>query len=78
MCSYYKRFINFFSIIAGLFHDLIKKKVKFQWIAKENEAFKELKKRLMFGHLLVLPDLKNTFEVHCDALGDSLGFVLSQ
>ena len=32
----------------------------------------------MFGPLLVLLDLKKTFEVHCDASGDSLGSVLSQ
>ena len=78
MCSYYRRFIEKFSIIAGPLHDLTKKKVKFQWTAKENEAFNELKKRLMSRPLLVLLDLKKTFEVHCDALGDSLGAVLSQ
>ena len=78
MCSYYRRFIEKFSIIAGPLHDLTKKRVKFQWTAKENEAFNELKKRLMFEPLLILPNLKKTFEVHCDALGDSLGAVLSQ
>ena len=67
-----------FSIIAGPLHDLTKKRVKFQWTAKENKAFNELKKRLMYGPLLILPDLKKTFEVHYDALGDSLGAVLSQ
>ena len=59
-------------------HDLTKKKVKFQWTTRENEAFNELKKRLMYGPLLVLPNRKTTFEVHCDASGDSLGVVLSQ
>ena len=78
MCSYYTRFIEKSSIIAGPSHDLTKNKVKFQWTTKENEAFNELKKRLMSGPLLVLLDLKNTFEVHCDALDDSLGAVLSQ
>ena len=32
----------------------------------------------MSGPLLILPNLKKTFEVHCDASGDSLGVVLSQ
>ena len=78
MCSYYRRFIEKFSIKARPLHDLTKKKIKFQWTAKENEAFNELKKRLMSGPLLVLLDLKKTFEVHYDALGDSLGVVLCQ
>ena len=32
----------------------------------------------MSGPLLVLPDILKTFEVHCDASGDSLGIILSQ
>ena len=78
MCSYYRRFIEKFSLIAGPLHDLTKKKAKFQWTAKENDAFNELKKRLMSGSLLVLLDVSKTFEVHCDAFSDSLGAVLSQ
>ena len=78
MCSYYRRFIEKFSIIAGPLHNLTKKRVKFQWTAKENAAFNELKKRLMYGPLLILLDLKKTFEVHYDASGDNLGVVLSQ
>ena len=78
MCSYYRRLIEKNSIIVRPLHDLTKKKVKFQWTAKENKAFNELKKRLMSRPLLVLPDLKKTFEVHCDASSDSLGVVLSQ
>ena len=45
MCSYYRRFIEKFSIIAGPLHDLTKKKVKFQRTSKENDSFNELKKR---------------------------------
>ena len=59
-------------------HDLTKKKVKFQWTARENTAFKELKERLISEPLLVLPNLTKPFEVHCDACGDSIGAVLSQ
>lgn len=31
MCSYYRRFIEKFSVIAGPLHDLTKKKVQFKW-----------------------------------------------
>ncbi|MCO5609672.1 hypothetical protein L7F22_063903 [Adiantum nelumboides] len=59
-------------------HDLTKKKAKYVWILKENTAFMQLKAKLMTQPLLVLPDLKTPFEVHCDACGDSIGAVLSQ
>ncbi|MCO5586475.1 hypothetical protein L7F22_040415 [Adiantum nelumboides] len=78
MCSYYRRFIRDFSRIAGPLHDLTKKKVKYVWTPKENTAFMQLKAKLMTQPLLVLPDLKKPFEVHCDACGDSIGAVLSQ
>ena len=78
MCSYYRRFIAKFAVIAGPLHDLTKKKVKFQWTLKEHNAFMKLKQRLKSKPLLKLPNLDQTFEVHCDASGDSLGAVLSQ
>ena len=78
MCSYYRRFIAHFSMIAGPLHDLTKKKVPYVWTPKEQSAFNELKAKLMTQPLLVLPDLKKPFEVHCDACGDSIGAVLSQ
>ncbi|MCO5597114.1 hypothetical protein L7F22_051189 [Adiantum nelumboides] len=59
-------------------HDLTKKKAKYVWTPKENTAFMQLKAKLMTQPLLVLPDLKKPFEVHCDACGDSIGAVLSQ
>ena len=42
MCSYYRRFIAKFAVIAGPLHDLTKKKVKFQWTLKEHNAFMTL------------------------------------
>ena len=78
MCSYYRRFIEKFSILAGPLHDLTKKNVKFQWTAKENEAFKKLKEKLMTKPVLMLPDLMKPFEVNCDASGECLGAVLLQ
>ena len=78
MCAYYRRFIEKFSVIAGPLHDLTKKKVKFQWKDKEEQAFTSLKTKLLSEPLLKLPDLQKPFEVHCDACGDSLGAVLLQ
>ncbi|MCO5583735.1 hypothetical protein L7F22_037649 [Adiantum nelumboides] len=65
-------------MIAGPLHDLTKNKTKYVWTPKENTAFMQLKAKLMTQPLLVLPDLKKLFEVHCDACGDSIGAVLSQ
>ena len=77
-CAYYRRFIEKFSVIAGSLHDLTKKKVKYQWKDKEEEAFQTLKNKLLSESLLKLPDLSKSFEVHCDSCGDSLGVVLLQ
>ena len=43
MCSYYRRFIEKFSMLAGPLHNLTKKNVKFVWMEKEKEAFQKLK-----------------------------------
>ena len=79
LCSYYRRFIQGFSILDGPLHELTKKKVKYQWTTKEDNAFKTLKEKLMTRPLLIIPDLKKPFEVQCDACGgESLGAVLLQ
>ena len=67
LCSYYRRFIQGFATLAGPLHELTKKKVKFQWTSKEDNAFQALKEKLMTKPLLIIPDLKKPFEVQCDA-----------
>ena len=54
MCSYFWRFITYFSMIAGGLHDLTKNKVPYVWTPKEKSAFNELKANLMTQPLLVL------------------------
>ena len=78
MCSYYHCLIAHFSMIVGPLHYLTKKKIPYLWTPKEKNAFNELKVKLVIQPLLVLPDLKKSFEVHCDACEDSIGVVLSQ
>ena len=76
MCSYYRRFIEKLSIIAGPLHDLTKNKDKFQWTTRENSAFLMLKEKLMSKPVLL--GLTKPFEVECDTYGDCLGAVLLQ
>ena len=63
---------------TGFLHELTKKKVKFQWTLKEDNAFDAMKEKLMTKPLLSIPDLKKPFEVQCDTCGESLGAFLLQ
>lgn len=47
--------------------ELLKKEKKFEWTDKCEESFQDLKKRLVSAPILVLPDLLENFQVHCDA-----------
>ena len=67
LCSYYQRFIQGFATLAGPLHKLTKKKVKFQWTLKEDNAFKAMKEKLMTKPLFIIPNLMKPFEVQCDA-----------
>ncbi|MCO5606112.1 hypothetical protein L7F22_060299 [Adiantum nelumboides] len=78
MCTYYRRFIEKFSLIADPLHDLTKKNVKYVWTEKRQQAFDTLKQKLITQPVLTLPDLSKPFEVQCDACGDCLGAVLLQ
>ncbi|MCO5579927.1 hypothetical protein L7F22_033794 [Adiantum nelumboides] len=44
----------------------------------KKEAFEKLKYFLSHGPILIVPDLRKPFEVHCDASGDCIGAVLNQ
>ena len=77
LCSYYRRFIQWFATLARPVHET-KKKVKFQWTLKKDNTFKEMKEKLLTKPLLIIHDLKKPFEVQCDACGESLGAVLLQ
>ncbi|MCO5611444.1 hypothetical protein L7F22_065697 [Adiantum nelumboides] len=78
MCTYYRRFIEKFSLIAGPLHDLTKNNVKYVWTEKRQQAFDTLKQKLISQPVLALPELSKPFEVQCDACGDCLGAVLLQ
>jgi hypothetical protein len=78
LVGYCRRFILDFSKIAKPMTELLKKKVKFHWDDKCEEAFHTLRKVLTTAPVLAQPDSTQPFDVYCDASGTGLGCVLMQ
>ncbi|KAI3670568.1 hypothetical protein L1987_87906 [Smallanthus sonchifolius] len=78
LAGYYQRFIQDFSKIASPLTKLTRKEVKYEWGSNQEEAFKELKKRLTQAPVLALPEGNEDLVVYSDALGQGLGCVLMQ
>ncbi|KAK1660854.1 hypothetical protein QYE76_049013 [Lolium multiflorum] len=57
---------------------LLKKDKKFEWTAKCEESFQQLKNRLTTAPILIMPDITKPFDVYCDASKIGLGCVLMQ
>ena len=57
LAGYYRRFIEDFSRIATPMTRLTRKEVKFDWDARCEEAFQELKRRLTSAPILIVPDM---------------------
>jgi len=65
-------FVKDFSIITSLLCELMKKNVEFVWTRRCQDAFDELKRRLMTGPILALPKNEGCFVLDIDA-SDCLG-----
>jgi len=57
LANYYRWFIEGFAMVARLLHDTVKKDKKWEWMERQEEAFKELKKRFTEEPVLVAPDI---------------------
>jgi len=57
LVNYYCRFIKNFALIVRPLHDMVKKDKKWDWMEKQEEAFKELKKRFTEEPVLAAPDI---------------------
>ena len=57
LAGYYRKFVEGFSSIARPMTQLLKKDKKFEWTAKCEESFQELKKRLVSAPILTMPDI---------------------
>ena len=78
LCSYYRRFVEGFALIAAPLHALTGKHVRFHWDEKCESAFVVLKEKLVSSPILAMPMDEGAFRLDTDASGNSIGAVLSQ
>ena len=79
LTNYYRRFVEGYSKIAEPLHQLTRKTSKgYQWTTSCQEAFEELKRRLVTPPILAYPDFPHEFILHTDASATALGAVLCQ
>ena len=74
----YRRFIRDFSKIAKPLYKLLEKDAKFEWDAKYQEKFEELKAFFTTTPIMRAPDWHLPFKVMCDASDLAVGAVLGQ
>jgi len=77
-CNYYRRFIKNFAEIAKPLNNLLKKNVTFNWTNDCNNAFENLKNKLINPPILKYPNFNEKFILTTDASSNALGAVLSQ
>ena len=76
LANYYHWFIEGFVMVARPLHNTVKKDKKWEWTEKQEEAFKELKKRFTEEPVLVAPDIDKKMRMEVDALDYAMGGVL--
>ena len=78
LASYYRRFVKNFASVAAPLHKLTEKHSIFRWTPSCQEAFNNLKARLISAPILALPDWSKPFVLDTDASDTGVGAVLSQ
>ena len=78
LASYYRRFVKNFARIAQPLHNLTQKGAAFTWSPECEEAFLQLKQRLIESPILMYPNFDQDFILETDASAMGLGAVLSQ
>ena len=76
--GFYRRFIRDFSKIARPLCRLLEKDNKFCFDESCQEAFEEIKFRLVEAPIMAKPDWNREFEIMCDASDFAMGAVLGQ
>lgn len=78
MCSYFRKFVENFSVVAKPLYDLTKKGAVFQFGNKEQVVFEALKNRLINAPILSIYSPHDETELHCDASATGFGAILLQ
>ncbi|GFY32727.1 retrovirus-related Pol polyprotein from transposon 17.6 [Trichonephila clavipes] len=81
LAGYYQKYINLFSVIAAPLTDALKgraKKGEITWTTECENAFRELKGKLIDKPVLYAPNFEREFIVQTDASNAVMGAVLSQ
>jgi len=77
-CSYHRKFVKNFSLIAKPLFSLTENISKFEWTELCDEAFRELKRRLISSSALTFPKEDGQFILDTDASNHGTGAILSQ
>lgn len=77
-CSYYRKFVRGFSLIAKPLFALTENQIKFIWKDECSNAFEKLKLMLSSSSVLSFPKGKGQFILDTDASNIGIGAVLSQ
>ena len=77
LANYYRRFIEGFATVARLLHNLVKKDKKWEWMEKEEKAFKELKERFTKEPVLAASDIDKKMRMEVDTSDYAMEGVLS-
>ena len=78
LCSYYRRYVKWFSDIVKCLHQHTEKGRKFVWTNESQEAFEKLKSMLVQAPILVHPYVSKEFILDTDASNKAIGRNLSE
>ena len=76
LANYYCQFIEDFTAIARSLHDMVKKDKKWDWIERQETAFRELKERFTKEPVLAAPNLDKKMRLEVDTSDYVIGGVL--
>ena len=78
LCSYYRRYIKNFAEIARPLHKASETNSPFKWTTEAEQAFEDLKARLLTTPILAFPTMEDPFILYTDASQLAMGAVLAQ